>query len=76
MRIKYGGKEITLLCCPFCDGEPTVFINRWGRRTYKVSCENDSCIMVQTLYRPSLEQAAREWNHRPWNQVPENKEDK
>ena len=30
---------------------------------------------LQTLSRPSLEQAAREWNRRPWNQVPEMKED-
>ena len=75
MDIKYAGKKINLLRCPFCDGEPTVYLNKWGRRTFKIACDNENCIMVETLFRPSLEQAAREWNHRPWNRVPEMKEE-
>ena len=82
MIVKYNGKKISLLRCPFCDTDPTVFVSKfagkrafWGRSTFRVSFENKNCIMVQTLCRPTLEQAAREWNHRPWNQVPETKEE-
>lgn len=71
MEIEFSGKKVNLLPCPFCGDFPAVRIGR-GRgweQAYKVFCSNEHCIIAETLYRSDLTKAAKDWNHRPLDQV-------
>lgn len=80
MQMEYGDQKVDLLRCPFCDSTPKIHGYRHNHQQwYRVRCSNDSedcAIMPETQPYRKLYDAAKAWNKRPWNQVPENKEDK
>jgi len=67
-----GGKEIEMLDCPFCGGEPKVKHignDRTKRRAIEVSCEGCRCKRTDAAIYHGFdwieEIAAKNWNQRP-----------